>query len=202
MKRSLSPLQSRLLAVALLFAVIGAAWYAIHLVNQRWHQHYDSAIERSLDHLGRYQRIIGMRKGLEDAIAAVKAQDARRFYLKNIGPALAAAEVQQTVQAIVEAHGLKMEGTHIAPHKDADGVRKITIGFSLRGKPNDLQSVIYALEASVPWLYVDSALFRTTVGRAFVPTPGVEPEVTVGLELHGFAPLPRPGGDNRQGGGK
>ena len=63
---------------------------------------------------------VGMKKGLEEGIAQIRNQDARRSYLKNSGAALAAAELQQMGQSAIESHNLKVESTQVVPHKDTD----------------------------------------------------------------------------------
>jgi len=194
MKLTMTPLQSRLVALLLLVMVLVGVGSLIYVANQRWHQHYDDAISASLDHLSRYQRIIGMKKGLDEGIARVRAGDARRFYLKNSGAALAAAEVQQMGQTVIESHNLKVESTQVVPHKDTDKQRRIIISFRLRGKLEDLQKALYELESAQPLLFVDNLVIRAGMARAYrttQATPGLEPDVITQLELSAYALTPQ-----------
>ncbi len=199
MRLKLTPLQARIMAGMLLLLLLAAIGTAIFLTKQRWTQHYDEVIANALDHLTRYQRIIAMRKDLESALAAVKAKDARRFYLKNSGPALAAAEVQQRAQGIIDANGLKVDSTQIPPPVDEDGHRKITVNLRLRGKLPDLQKMLYALETKLPWLYVNNLTLRTSVGPVFRAIPGLEPDIYAQFDLYGYALIPQPKGLLKQG---
>ena len=187
--RALTPREHRVLAVGLLLAtVLGAAW-GIAEVNSRMHARYDAAIEQELDKIARYQRIAAARGDYEAHIRQVKAKDAARFYLKSSAPALAAADIQQVVQTVTEANGLSTESMQIAPHKDEDGHRKVTLNVRLRGKLQGVQSMLYSLEATQPYLFVDNLNIQTTVRSNFVPTPNVDPDVQLQFDLHGYALL-------------
>jgi general secretion pathway protein M len=187
MKWHLSPLQNRLLAVSilLLFCLVAAA--CIYLLNRDRHAHYDTAIANSLDHIARYERVIATRKDIEAGVVAVKTKDAKRFYLKSSGPALAASEVQQAVQEIINANGLKIESTQIVPHKDEDAFRRISVSLKVRGKLPDLQACLFNIESGMPWLFVHNLIIRSTIGRVFRPTPGIEPDITAQFDVLAFA---------------
>ena len=187
--RALTPREHRVLAVGLLLALmLGAAW-GIAEVNSRMHARYDAAIAQELDKIARYQRIAAARSDYETHIRQVKAMDAAKFYLKSSAPSLAAADIQQVVQAVNEANGLNTESMQIAPHKDEDGHRKVTLNVRLRGKLQSVQSMLHSLEATQPYLFVDSLNIQSTVRSNFVPTPNVDPDVQVQFDLHGYALL-------------
>lgn len=187
--RPMKPMESRLLALALLVAVVAGVAYALIEVERRAHAHFDEQIAQRLDQIARYNRVAATRGGYEKNIAAVKARDADRFYLKASAPALAAADIQQVVQTVLEANGLRTESMQISPHKDEDGRRQITVNLRLRGKLQGVQNMLYALEATQPYLFVDNLNIQSTVRFNFVPTPGVEPEVMAQMDLSGYALL-------------
>ena len=192
MKLTLTPMQSRALAVALLLALLALLAVLVYVPWQRAHLHYDTAIEDRLDRTSRYLRVAGQRKNVEANIASIAKRDAGRYYLKASSPALAAAEVQQMAQAIIEANELKVESTQIATHKDDGPRRKVAVDFQLRGKLPALQKALYELETALPYLYVDNLVIRSSVARVFLPVPGVEPDVLVQFELYAFARLAKP----------
>lgn len=187
--RALTQSEHRVLAVGLLLTlVLGAAW-GLSEVNARLHARYDVAIEQELDKIARYQRIAAARADYEAQIRQVKAKDAARFYLKSSAPALAAADIQQVVQTVTEANGLNTESMQIAPHKDEDRHRRVTLNVRLRGTLQGVQSMLYSLEATQPYLFIDNLNIQSTVRGSFVPTPNVDPEVRVQFDLYGFALL-------------
>ncbi|MDQ1315408.1 MAG: ral secretion pathway protein [Pseudomonadota bacterium] len=192
MKLTLTPVQSRALAIALLLAVLAAIAVAIYVPWKQAHRHYDTAIEDQLDRTSRYQRIAGQRQSIEANIALIKQRDARRHYLKASAPALAAAEVQQMAQTIVEANELKVESTQITLHKDDGPRRRVAVNFQLRGQMPAVQKALYELETALPYLYVDNLVIRSGVPRVFRPAPGTEPDILVQFDLYAFALIPKP----------
>jgi len=190
LRLALSPTQRRIAAVMLLLLALAAAATGIWLTQKRLHQRYADHIAGELDRLGRYQRIIAMRPELEKAITKVKDSKYARFYLTNSAPALAAAEIQQLVQAAVEANGLKLESTQIAPHKDEAEWRKVSANFKLRGKLPDVQKTLFALETAQPYLFIENLSINSRTGRGYKPVPGVEPDVMLQFDLHGYALIP------------
>lgn len=192
MKLTLTPVQSRVLAVALLLFLLSLLAVMVYVPWQRAHRHYDTAIEDQLDRTSRYLRIAAQRKNIETNIALIQKKDASRYYLKASAPALAAAEVQQMAQTIIEANALKVESTQIGTHKDDGSRRKVAVNFQLRGPLPAVQKALYELETALPYLYVDNLVVRSSVARVFRPVPGVEPDVLVQFELYAFARVAKP----------
>jgi general secretion pathway protein M len=192
MKLALTPVQGRVLAIALLLAVLAFLAVMVYVPWQQAHLYYDTEIADRLDRTARYLRIAAQRQNVEKNIALITKRDARRFYLKASAPALAAAEVQQMAQAIVEANGLAVESTQFASHKDDGPRRKVTVNFRLRGQLPAVQKALYELETALPYVYVDNLAIRSGAERNFRSSPGVEPEVSVQFDLYAFARVAKP----------
>jgi general secretion pathway protein M len=193
MKLTLTPLQSRVLAIALLLAVLATLAVLIYVPWKQAHLYYDAAIEDRLDRTSRYLRIAAQRKNIEANIALITKRNAGRFYLKASSPSLAAAEVQQMAQAIVETNGLAVESTQFSSHKDDGARRKVTVSFRLHGQLAAVQKALYELETAFPYLYVDNLLIRSSARRSAKPSEGVEPDVAVQFDLYAFARIAKPG---------
>jgi len=192
MKLTLTPMQSRVLAIALLLGVLALLVVLVYVPWQRLHRHYDTAIEDQLDRSSRYLRIAAQRQNVEANIVLIKKRDARRYYLKASAPALAAAEVQQMAQTIIEANELKVDSTQIAAHKDDGPRRKVVVNFQLRGQLPAVQKALYELETALPYMYVDNLVMRSSLARRGVPVPGVEPDIMVQFDLYAFAQVAKP----------
>jgi general secretion pathway protein M len=190
MKIEWTPRVSRATALILLLIVLAVvagvvAWWAIDK-----HREYDRAIDTRLDRLAAYQRIISARSDLDAAIARAGKLDTAKYMLKNSSPALAAADIQQMVQAVLEAHAMKLTSMQIVPHKDDAGRRKITVNVQARGNTEALQKTLYALETSLPYLFVDNLIVRSPINsRRWVPLPNVEPEIQAQFDVYGYAAL-------------
>lgn len=187
MIRPMNPRESRIAAILLLFVILALLAVAVYLPLRAKHRHYDDAIESLLDRQARYHRIASSRPDIEAAIEALGKLDTRKYYLTNRGPALAAAEIQQIVQTLVEANGLRMESMQVAPHKDEDGRRRIVVNFQLAGAIAPMQRVLHALETTEPYLFVENLMIRAMVPRNYKPQPLVEPEITAQFDLSGYA---------------
>jgi general secretion pathway protein M len=192
MKLTLTPVQSRVLAIALLLAVIAMLAVLVYVPWHQAHLHYDEVIADRLDRTSRYLRIAAQRKNVEANIALITKRNASRFYLKASSPALAAAEVQQMAQAIVEANALAVESTQFSSHKDDGAHRKVTVSFRLRGPLPAVQKALYELETALPYLYVDNLDIRANAGRRSIPAPGVEPDVLAQFDLYAFTRIAKP----------
>jgi general secretion pathway protein M len=192
MKLTLTPVQSRALAIVLLLAVLAFLVVLVYVPWKQAHLYYDTVIADRLDRTSRYLRVAAQRKDVETNIALIRKRNASRFYLKASAPALAAAEVQQMAQAIVEANQLAVESTQFASHKDDGPRRKVSVNFRLRGLLPAVQKALYELETALPYLYVDDLLIRSSNMRNFRPAPGVEPEISVQFDLYAFARVANP----------
>ena len=188
--RSLKPRERSLLALTLLVVVLaGTVMLALTLRNQLYAR-YDQAIAASLDQIARYERIGAARGDYEQAIKMVKSKDVARYYLKSSTPALAATDIQQVVQTLAEANAMRIDSLQISPHKDLDGLRRqITINLRLRGDRRGLQNMLYALESTQPYLFVDNLNLQATARSEYVPIPGVNPTVIAQFDVSGFALL-------------
>jgi general secretion pathway protein M len=189
--RPLSYFEKRLLAILLLIAVLAGLAFAVAIPYRSMQRSYDEAIETRLDLLARYNRIAAIHDDVKRMITDVKSKDAKKFYLKSSAPALAAADIQQIVQTLVEVGGLQLDSMQIAPPKNEDGYRKNSLNLRLRGKLGGLQNMLYSLETTQPYLFVDNLSIQATVRQSafgpYVPTPGVEPEVISQFDLSGYA---------------
>lgn len=188
----LTPLHHRLLALLLLAAVMALFFSAVYFPLQRAHQHYDEAIVDIQDRTERYLRVAAQKPLIEQNLGELKRRNASRFYLKASAPALAAAELQQMAQAVLDGHALKVESTQIVAHKDDLPRRKVTVNFRLRGQLEPIQHALYDLESTMPYLFLDNVAIRSTTVRNFRPTPGVEPDVLLQFDLYGYALVNKP----------
>lgn len=184
------PWVSRALALSLLLVSLAVGASLVTELVHEQHRKYDEAIENRGNLLAGYRRVASNRPQIESAMARVDKLDTARYFLKTSSPSLAAAELQESAQAIFAANGMKQSSVNIAPHKDEEGRRKIGVVFNLHGTPEAAQKMLYALETHLPYLFIDNLSIKSTVNsRRWQPTPSVEPEVNVRFDLYGFAQI-------------
>ena len=185
--QDLTPKQSRMLAIALLAALLCLAVLAVAVPALLLHRHYDQALESLTDRLTRYSRVAAMRPAIESQLRIAQAKQVSRFYLKNSGPSLAAAEIQDIAKIVIEERGAKLTSMQILPHKDENGYRLVTVNVQLSGNFQALHDVFYALENTQPYLFLDNASIRSPL--SYTSRNAAESELYAQFDLVGFAVL-------------
>ncbi|HUH92725.1 MAG TPA: type II secretion system protein GspM [Casimicrobiaceae bacterium] len=183
----LPPRQSRILAVALLAAAVVLAVGVLLAPFLLLHRHYDAAIEALQQRLDVYRRVAAQTPELKNALDAVRARNGRRFFLQNVAPNLAGAELQDMVRAAIENNGGRITTIQIAQPREEGHFRQIGVSVQLFATTPNLQKILYTLETQVPYALVDNITVRPlNAFRGFKPPPGAEPELSVMLDVSGF----------------
>lgn len=184
----LQPRQSRALAVALLVVAVLLGLTLLLAPTLLLRRHYDAAIETLQDHLAVYSRVAAQAPEYRKALDTMRAVNGRRFYLTNTAPNLAAAELQDLVRAAIENNGGRITTIQTAQPRDNGHFREIGVNVQLFANTPNLQKILYALETQVPYTVVENITIRPlNAFRGFKPAPGNEPEVSVLLDVTGFA---------------
>lgn len=185
---SRNPAYSRAAAMLLLILVLAVFAWVVYQMLGLYHSRYDEAIDNRLRIIAGYNRVAAGRSVYESVIERSKKLDTARQYLKSSSPALAAAEMQEIATSALAYSQMKQNSVNIAPHRDIDGRRMITVNYVLRGTLEATQKMLYALESSTPLLFVDNLSIRSSVSsRHWRPTPNLEPEVQVQFDLYGYS---------------
>lgn len=187
MKNRLTPKQSKALAIGLLLLLIGLAVSAVAIPNRIFHRHYDEAIEDYTERLIRYRRFAEQAPTIAEEIQKIEAINPKKFYIKTNNPALAASEIQESLQQLVESRKGKLVSVQILPPKDEGKYRKISISIQANVSTLALQQILHGIESREPHLFIDTMSIRAGQGRLYRPAPGVEPEFGLQMTLHGYA---------------
>jgi hypothetical protein len=186
--RLLKPEHGRLLAIALLFLVVFLGLAIILAPFLLLHRHYDAAIDSAQERLDRYWSISAQRPELQKALDALREKQSRRFFLKNTAANLAGAELQDLVRAAVENNGGRITTVQITTPRDDGRFRQIGVNLQLFATTANLQKILYTIETQQPYMVIDNLTVRPlNAFRGFRPAPGAEPEVSVLLDVTGFA---------------
>jgi len=184
----LPPRQSRVLALALLAlaVLLGIALLLTPLLV--FHRHYDAAIDVLQDRIEVYRRVAAQTPELKKALEALRAKDGRRFFLHNTAPNLAGAELQDLVRAAIENNGGRITTIQTAQPREDGRFRQVGINVQLFASTPNLQKILYALETQTPYTLIENITVRPlNAFRGFKPAPGNEPELSVLLDVYGFA---------------
>jgi hypothetical protein len=180
--------RSRALALALLFVAVFLGLALLLAPFLLLHRHYNVAIDSAQERLQRYRSISAQAPELQKALEALRAKQGRRFFLKNTAANLAGAELQDLLRAAVENNGGRITTVQIATPRDDGRFRLIGVNLQLFATTPNLQKILYAIETQQPYLVIENLTVRPlNAFRGFKPAPGAEPEVSVMLDVTGFA---------------
>ena len=186
--RPLKPEQSRALALALLFVAIFLGLVILLAPFLLLHRHYNEAIDSAQERLDRYRNISAQGPALQKALDALREKQGRRFFLKNTAANLAGAELQDLVRAAVENNGGRITTAQITTPRDDGRFRQIGVNLQLFATTANLQKILYTIETQQPYMLIENLTVRPlNAFRGFRPAPGAEPEVSVLLDVIGFA---------------
>lgn len=187
-----SPGQRRALAVGLLAVAIALVFTALLAPLWLLHRHYDDAIETWSQRLSTYKRVAAQAPELRRALDAMRAKDARRFYLRNTAANLAGAELQEIAKAAIEGNGGRITTSQSPAPREDGAFRQVVASVQFFATVPNLQKILSALETREPLLVVENITVRpANAFRGFKPAAGQEPEVNVQLEVTAWA-MPEP----------
>jgi hypothetical protein len=184
----LRPKRSRALAIVLLVLAVLLALAVIVAPFALLHHHYDAAIETLQERLAAHLSVAAQAPEYRKALDALRTVNGRRFFLSNTAPNLAAAELQDFVRGAIENNGGRITTIQTAQPRDDGRFRQVGINVQLFATTPNLQKIIYTLETQVPYAVVENITVRPlNAFRGFKPAPGNEPELSVQLDVTGYA---------------
>jgi len=181
-------LRGRLLAVVLLLLVIGAAIAAVAVPAYVLYDRYDQALSAAQERIDRYHRVSSQRGDHRRALDMLKARESARFFLKNSAPNLGGSELTDLVRPLLEANGSRLTSIQPPTVKDDAGFRVYSLSVGFNATPSALQKTLYAVETSIPYLFIENVTLRATVPRGYKPPPNQEPEVSATIEVQAYGP--------------
>ena len=184
-----SPQSQRVAALAVLLLVLLAATALIAFPVYKLHERYDNALETLQFRLIKLRSVAAQKTEIQTSLGAVKGENPARFFLKSSAPNLAGSELQDVLRAAVEKGGARLTSVQIAAPKEEGRYRQIALNVQLVGNVTTLQRTLLALETTVPYVFVDMLRINSTQFRGARVNPGMEPEVTVQLDISAYAPL-------------
>lgn len=181
-------IRGRALAVLLLLLVVSAVIAAVAVPAYALYNRYGDARSAAEERIDRYHRISSVKVEHQRALDVLKARESGRFFLKNSAPNLGGAELTDMVRPMLETNAARLTSIQPVTVKDEGGFRVYSLNVGFNATPAALQKTLYALETSIPYLFIESATFRATVPRGYKPPPNQEPEVSAQIEVQAYGP--------------
>jgi hypothetical protein len=188
----LSPLVSRVLALFLVIAPIGAVYSLVVEPILDAHRVYAESIEGSRELIERFGRIGATREPLERQLADLqKRAKSTSGYLEAKSAPLAAAQLQNRVKRIVTRDGGSIRSLQTLPPQKERDLERLSIRIQMTAGIEQLQNIFHAFESGRTHLFVDYVNIRvqkTHRTRRRRKQPIVDQRLlSVRLNLYGFA---------------
>lgn len=152
---------SRLAALALLLALPLALAIAVAGPLLRAHAGLDAEMEQLQDRIARFERLIAAREQLSRAGSDLEERLAAESGLLPVtGEALAAAELQQLLDALLREQGGRLESVQARPAEALEGgsgeLHRIAIRVQLVAPHAGILGLMAEIEAHRPYLFLDA----------------------------------------------
>jgi hypothetical protein len=157
MSLELSPAVSRFLAAGLLLVSLGFFWLVIGAPLWGAHTEAENTIERLAPLLARSRTVERDLPLLQAAVQqAKKPGNSSDGFLDGPNESIAAAQLQTRFKAAMEHTNGNLRSIQVLPVRDQGAYRRITIRGQVVVNLAALQRVVYDLEASAPYLFLDN----------------------------------------------
>ena len=143
-----------------------------------------SALEATRDKIARYQRLLNELPALEAAVTELDRKNPLDPYLlSGKNRALAAASLQRSLQEAAEKHGVTILSLRVRPPVAEARMERIAVEARLRADIRALRELLYYVETTTPYMFVDNLSIKVRRSRRARNTPtGLE----INLTLYGL----------------
>ncbi len=192
---ALSPPVRRLLAVTLLILLVFGIYAGVVAPLQQRFADHDETISQSARLLERFRQetldpaaLERQRRNLESARRGADG------LLKGDNEAIAGAFVQHFVTTAVEAEGGTLRSIQVLPVKSENGFRRIATRAQINVTTPALRDLLHRIEASRPFLFIDSLDVRLGRQRRSRDKESQQEEVQllVRMDVFGFLAPEKP----------
>lgn len=180
---------SRALAVLLLLAG-GLGGYLLFVHS--WAVAYPAALAELRETRQRVERFRDLAARADTITAQAKAARAALLesgaFIEGASDALAAAAMQNRLDAAVEAAGGDLRSVRSQPSDTEDGMVRVRLRAQLSTNIHGLKRLLYVLESGTPLLFVESLEVRARIARSTTQSDRltVAPEFLVDLAVAGY----------------
>ena len=187
MRGPLPPWLGRLTAVALLLAVLGAAYlYAVAPLVAAYRV-ADKEIERTRDLIARYEAVAATRQAYQEQWNELSSrQVGSGVYLLAESDALASAELQGRIRDAVAAHGGALRSIQTLPAQSDGDFLRVSVRVQFTAKLEAIHRILYALEAQRPFVFLDKLDVRSRRARRRKELENSDPDLTIRFDVAGY----------------
>jgi hypothetical protein len=182
----LSGRRGQALAVAIGLIAIFLLWFGVFDPIRAWFDDRQVLLEQRRDLLHHMQDLAGSLPALR--VASVDKRDdggtTDTITLPGATDAVAAADLQERVQAMAAAAGVNLTAVETLPATVAGGFHKVPLRISLNASWPVLMELVRAIERSPTRIFIDDVHFHSPVVLVHPTTPPIQ----ASMVLYGFRP--------------
>jgi hypothetical protein len=140
-----------------------------------------------LQRLAIYRAEIDARPRLQAELKTIRGQaQSASSLIKSDSAALAAAQMQNDIKAIVAANKGEIRSTQIVPVVKTGGFETIAVAYDFLVPVSHLRALTYAIEADTPYLFLDAIDMVAPQNSQTTSAPGVSPELEIRWTIRGY----------------
>ncbi len=192
MTMTMTPLVSRILALAILLGLVGVAYAGlVQPVIDDFR-----ATRQSIDETGaaiaRYRKVGDELASRRAALAALTQRQASSAgFLQGTNDSLVAAQIQNRLKTIVEAAHGELKSTQVLPVQEEGRYRRVTIRGQMHLQLPAAQQVFYGIETASPLLFLDNLNIRTAVAERRRDRASPPSSLDVRFDIYGYIRNPK-----------
>jgi hypothetical protein len=158
---------SRLVALLLLVGALAGGWLGLVAPAIDRLSGGRSQIAETLELRDRFARLAAEKEAAVAELAAAKeAVLGAQLHLVAVSETLAAAEMRERLNEIVQRYGGELRSVRVTPVEDAkEQGRSIGMRVAMRGGFESLFSTLHAVEAGAPYYFIESAEVKARRAR-------------------------------------
>ena len=127
--------------------------------------------------------LIAQRERFLLAASGRPTQDGREALLAGESSGMLGAELQRHMIELARQNGLSLRSTQVAPAKREPVLTVVGLELSLHGELAGLRSLLYAVEAGMPVLFVEALSIKTSQARPAAQKPVA---LDISLKVRGY----------------
>jgi general secretion pathway protein M len=178
--------QDGLKLTAIAAGAIAAVFFVLLPVGYLFTAQHDD-IKQSKELLAVYRAEIASRDRLEDELAGLRRREAAGGGLvSGTSAALAAADIQSRMKAMIERHGGRVRSVQNLPAAPVKGFEKVSVRYDLSITAGGLKGLLYQIETGTPYLFLDDIDLRMPEGWQEEGPQNAPPEMQVRWTVEGY----------------
>lgn len=189
---TMTPLVSRLLALAILLGVAGVGYAGLVQPVLDDYRATRQSIDEMESAIARYRKVGDELASRRAALAALTQQQAASSgFLQGTNDSLVAAQIQNRLKTIVEAAHGELKSTQVLPVQEEGRYRRVTIRGQMQLQLPAAQRVFYGIETATPLLFLDNLNIRTAVPERRRDRTTAPTSLDVRFDIYGYIRNPR-----------